>query len=573
MTPRKPRVTVEGARPQPMTKTSAGSRVASSSRALLVSAFGVGAFGVGGFLTACGGTPVSTHVDLPGGPAPTAPPAFPPLGTFATAGLADFGGVVPLPSDDAERLLGPSWSPGASGSPSLACTAREYAVRFAADRVDPGPGTVAALSEHCGLWAPPPNVFAFTAPDLAAARRKLEEAPVEERQRPCALGAVTHPNGAVSVAIATPPLGVELDPLPRRGAAQTTAKLTGRAVGGEGALWLYSMSGDRDVVAQPLVAGPGGRFEADVVFPPLDAKSSYEIVRAEGPFLRSLGVVHLQSGPLAEGYPAPPMPLANAGRDALDSALLGAVNVQRKAVGRSPLSPLAPGPAVLDPWLETVARGTATTGPGGLVDERGWPFVRLRYAFAAGVTVGEAMAALGETPLGHAALLRPEDTAMAFGLRPFGGQPGHDVVVVALERFQAPEPADVRNAVLAAANGRRKLPGLNALAASPALDAVAQQLAEDTLAGHVVWDHLIHAAGAALMKREVAVSAFGAGGFGQARLDAGVVAEDPSILHKEMRTLGVGVAAGPMAGQGQPQIVVVYLTSDAVPAAVTVPKP
>ena len=201
----------------------------------------------------------------------------------------------------------------------------------------------------------------------------------------------------------------------------------------------------------------------------------------------------------------------------------------------------------------------------GLADDRGWPFGRLRYTFTAGVTIGEAITALAATPLGRRALFAADDTHLAFGVRPFGGAPGQDVVVVSLQRFRAPEAADARAALLTAVNGRRKTTGLAPLAEAPPLSAVAQLLADDALAGRVRWEGLVDAAGKQLMQRQVAISAFGAGGATQVAFDAAALVAEQGLLAKDMRALGVGVAAGPLPGQTQPQVVLVYVVADQVP--------
>jgi hypothetical protein len=520
-------------------------------------------------LLACGGAAPPVAATTPPAPptAPVPPPnAFPPPGTFGTPGLADYGATTALAATPAEETLRPAWSANASGTAALACTAREYAIRFAADRADPGPGTVAALAEHCGLWAPPPDVFAFTAPSLEAASAQLEKAPAEQRALPCALGAVSHPGGAVTVAVATPPLGFVLDPLPRQVSPGATLRLTGRRIGAaSGGLWLYSATGAREATERPVVVGPDGRFEAELSAPASSGTAVYELVRADGPFLRSLGVLRLSVDPPAAAYAPPATPLAHPGRPAQEAALLGAANVERKAVGLPSLQPLSRGAEILDPWLDTIAGGSATTAPAGLVDDRGWPFGRLRYTFTVGVTIGEAVASLAATPLGRRALFAADDTHLAFGVRPFGGAPGQDVVLVSLQRFHAPEAADARAALLTAVNGRRKTTGLGALTEAAPLSAVAQQLADDALAGRVRWEGLVDAAGKQLMQRQVAVSAFGAGGATQVAFDPGALVSEQGLLAKDMRALGVGVAAGPLPGQSQPQVVLVYVVADQVP--------
>jgi hypothetical protein len=527
---------------------------------LLLSATGLGA---------CGGAAppvVSTSPPTPPtAPAP-APDAFPPPGTFGTPGLAEYAAANLLPPTPEETSLRPVWSPSAAGSASLACTAREYAIRFAGDRADPGPGTVAALAEHCGLWASPPDVFAFTAPSLEAARAQLEKAPAEQRSRPSALGAVAHPGGAVTVAVATPPQGVVFDPLPRRVQPGTPLRLTGQRIGaGSGGLWLYAASGTREATERPVVVGPDGRFEAELPAPEAGATAVYELVRADGPFLRSLGVLRISTEAPAAAYPPPATPMANPGRPAQEAALLGAANVERKSVGLPPLQPLSRGPDTLDPWLDAIAAGSATAAPVGLVDDRGWPFGRLRYTFTAGVTIGEAITALAATPLGRRALFATDDTHLAFGVRPFGGAPGQDVVVVSLQKFHAPAAADARAALLTAVNGRRKTTGLAPLAEAAPLSAVAQQLADDALAGRVRWEGLVDAAGKQLMQRQVAISAFGAGGATQVAFDPAALVAEQGLLAKDMRAVGVGVAAGPLPGQTQPQVVLVYVVADQVP--------
>lgn len=518
-------------------------------------------------LTACGGAgPAVAPAPAPSAPATmaaSAPSPWPAVGTFATPGLPAYGATEGLPPNEAETRLRPAWSAGAGGPAPLACTAREYATRFAADRADPDPGTVAALAEHCGLWAPPPDVFAFTAPSLDAATEQLGRAPAEQKARPAALGAVTHPDGAVTVSVATMPAGLVLDPLPRTGA---TSRLAGRRTAGEGALWLYAAPGAREVTARPIVSGPNGDFALDLpeAAGP-DAVRRYEIVRAEGPFLRSLAVLRRYEGAPPDRYAPPPAPLAGPGREAQEATLLGAVNVKRQAHGLPALRPVPGGASKLDGWLEAIARGASAGEPGGLQDERGWRFARVRYAFAAGVTAAQAIDLLADTPLGRRALLDPDDTEMGFGLRPFGAQPGHDVVVVPLQRFRPLEPAAARASLLTAVNGRRRTTSLPELQAAAPLEAVAQALAEQAQAGKVPWDRLVDAAGRELMLRQVPVSGYGAGGVNQATFDPAELVHDPGLQRKDMRAIGIGVASGPAPGGNEPRHVVVYLVADAVP--------
>ena len=527
-------------------------------------------------LAACGASPPSLPVGPigPVGPASapgpaTAAPAFPVAGTFGTPGLPLYAATKGLAPNAAEAALRPAWSPEAAGFPALACTAREYAVRFAGDGVDPDPGTVVALSEHCGLWSPPPDVFAFTAPSLDRAMEQLQKVPPELHQRALALGAVSHPNGAVTVALAQAPTGLALDPLPRARTAGA-GKLAGKRLQADGTLVLLASTGPRTVIERPLIVGPDGRFEADLTGlgeTAGDGTLRLEIVRTEGLFQRSLGLLRLTDAPAPTAYPTPPTPLANPGREAQDATLLGAVNLERQSAGVPPLRPLPHAAAGVDTWLDAVAQGSAALAPAGLQDERGWSFARLRYAFSAGSTLGQAVALLLETPLGRRALLDPADTDIAFGLRPFGARPGEDVVFVPLTRFQALEAADTRATLLAGINGRRHTTGRPELTASPGLDAVAQKLAEEALSGKLAWRDVPNAAGRDLQIRQVPVEAFGAGGLTQVRFDPAAFAAEPDLQDKAMKALGLGVASGVVPGVPQPQHVIVYIVADKVPPA------
>jgi hypothetical protein len=490
--------------------------------------------------------------------------AFPPIGSFATPGMTRYGATEPLPSSPDEQRLRAAWSSTAAGSPALACTAREYATRFAADAVDPPPGVVAALAEHCGLFAPPPDVFAFTSPTIDAAVAQIEKAPAEQRQRPAALGAVVHPGGAVTVAVATPPTGLILDPLPRT--RTPGARVAGQRIGGGGALWLYSAEGANDVRIRPVVTGADGRFTIDLpALAGADGIARHEFVRSEGPFFRSLAVLRQYPGAPPARYAPPPAAEANPGREALGGTLLAVVNARRQAAGRGPLAPLVGAAGPLDAWLDAVSSGASGAQPPPIVDDRAWTFARLRYAFAAGTTPTEAIDTLRDTPLGRVSLLDPEDTAAAFGVRPFGGSPGHDVVVVSLVRFHAPTVDKGRAEVLTAVNGRRQTTGLPPLQPSPTLDAVAQQLADQAQIDSTAWQRLVPTAGQILAAREVDAGAFGAGGATQVRWTPADLLKDHALLRKEMTGVGVGISVGPLPGQNTPHITVVYVVTDRLP--------
>lgn len=501
-------------------------------------------------------------------PSPTsaAPAAALPTGTFATPGQTHYAATTPLPSDAAEARLRAAWSPAAAGTTALACTAREYAARFAADGADPAPGVVAALAEHCGLHAAPPDVFAFTSPNIDAALASIGKAPVAARERPGALGAVFSPSGTVTVAVATPPSGLLLEPLPRR--RTPGARLEGRRLGGGGALWLYSADGPRDVQVRPIVSGADGRFAVELpAVTAADGIARHEVVRAEGPFLRSLAVLRLHPGALPSRYALPPTPMANPGRDGLDAALLEAVNAQRQAAGRSALAPLRGASGPLDTWLDAVSAGASGAQPPPIVDDRAWTFARLRYAFTAGVTPLEAVLALRDTPLGRVSLLDPDDTAVAFGVRPFGGSSGHDVVVASLVRFHAPTLEVGRAEIRRLVDGRRKTTGAAPLLAVPALDAVAQQLADQAQIDAAMWGRLVPAAGEVLAAREIEAGAFGAGGATLVRWTPADLLQDQALMRKDMAAVGLGLSVGPLPGQNTPHITVVYVVTDRAPAA------
>lgn len=498
-------------------------------------------------------------------PGPTEGSPLPPVGTFATAGLSHYASAEGLAASPTEVQLRAAWSPTAAGTPALACTAREYAARFAVDGADPTPGVVAALAEHCGLPSAPPDVFAFTSPSVEAALSGIAKAPEASRRSPGALGAVVHPGGAVTVAVATPPSGVVLDPLPRT--RTPGARLGGRRSANGGALYLYSAVGARDVQVRPVVTGPEGRF--DIELPGVvaaDGIARHELVRSEGPFLRSLAVLRLHPGALPARYPTPPAPMAHPGRDGLDAQLLAAVNARRQEAGRSPLTPLKGAAPPLDAWLDAVSAGASGAQPPPIVDDRAWTFARLRYAFTAGVTPQQAIDDLRDTPLGRVSLLDAEDTAIAFGVRPFGGAAGHDVVVASLVRFFAPALEAGRGELLTVVNGRRKTAGLPTLQASPVLDAVAQQLADQAQIDADAWGRLVPVAGAVLSEREVDAGAFGAGGLTLARWTPADVLQEQALLRKDMHAIGVGLSVGPLPGQNTPHITLVYVVTDRVPA-------
>ncbi|MEZ4431524.1 MAG: hypothetical protein R3F65_03865 [bacterium] len=507
-------------------------------------------------LLACGGAP---RPSTDGGARPVDPtaPPLPAPDAFYTPGLPAYAAAAALPPEPVEQQLALDLARTIVPPPPLDCLAREYAARFAADGRDPGPGTVQALAHHCGYWTRPASSYSVTAPDgvaLAAHFRKLPPAALEGL---VGLGVVRHPDGRVTATLLHDPGEVRLDaPVARIAATQT---LTGRVLRGEGELelWVDDAEGPQRI---EIALDERGRFEA-----PLPAGDGpVELARKQGRFRRTVAL--LRRSPAAPDYPTPPPPLAEPlDRRAVADALTAAINTRRAAAGLPPLTHERRLDPPLDDWLSRVAGGTADDTPPGMLDDRGWPYTRLRYAISGGRTAEQAIELLVEAPTGRRAVLTDEVDRVAVGLHPFADGSGFDVVFAAVQTFAPAPPEQARATLLDALNQSRRRDGSRALAADPALTALAQRLAEDALAGRRPWAETVPAAMAAVRDERLARGAFAAGAFTAATITEAPFDQEPGAMSPEVAHVGIGVAGGPLPGGGAPRHVIVYVVAAELP--------
>lgn len=460
--------------------------------------------------------------------------------------------------------------------PGLDCLAREYAARFAADGHDPDRVTLEHLAHHCGIWTQPDDVHAVTAPDEAALTQHLEAQLAPRIHGAVGVGAVTGEAGRATAVLLRLPHDLTLDPLPRAAPAGAPVTVSGRVKGGDGPLLLLWDAGD-GVQRTPLEEGDTGRFEYTLevsVARPL----RLEIVRQEGDFLRSLArMTQFEATP--DGYPVPRAAEIAEDRAEVRSALYAAADRIRTDAGlRVPRRAPKVAP-LLDDWLSRADEDERTVrrAPPGLTDDRGWPYLDARYAFAAGPSAEAAVASLADAPSGRWLLLDPELDALSFGFRRYGparttqAQPvptdGIDVVVVGLRRFEVADAASIRPAAVAAILAARARAGGPALRADPGLDAVAQELADALVAGELTPDALPTRAIEAAAAAKAAAGAIGAGAESAVEPTALVdlAAGHPLIGTPQITAIGIGIAGGRLPGPTGPRNIIVLVGAEQLP--------
>lgn len=511
--------------------------------------------GLAALLCACGGGP--TAVRDPDGPKNQARP-LPPPGTFESPGLEPFAAVsgwsaTPLETE-VVRTIGRALEP----PPALDCLAREYATRFAADGRDPDPGTVAALARHCGYWTVPRKTHAVTAPDEAKLMAHVRRLPPAAFEGTIGVGLVADPAGPLTLAILHDPGEVRFDaPLARQ--TEAPAPLDGRLVGGDGALemWIDDAEGPRRI---ELAVADAGRFSATV---PAGA-TRVELARRQGRFLRTVALFDRAPRPERYAPPPPAGPPADARQTA--EALVAAINARRRAAGLATLTHETRLDPVLGDWLHRVAERNADDSPPGMLDERGWPFARLRYAIAAGRDAEQIAALLVDAPTGRRAVLTDEVDRVAVGLRPFAGGSGFDAVFAAVRGFTPTPPAEARRALLDGLNAARAQDGMAPLRDTPTLDALAQTLAEEALSGRRAWDTVVPGAMGGVAEGKLVSGGFAAGAFATPTLEQAPFASEPGAMQPGVTRIGIGVAGGPLPGGGAPRYLVVYIVAEAIPA-------
>lgn len=483
------------------------------------------------------------------------PRALPAQGAFYTPGLPAWAATTGLPATEAERAILTVAQRSVAPPPALDCLAREYAARYAADGASPDPAVVQALADHCGYWTTPAGAQTATAPTLKHLEDWVAKHPAVAAGEVMGLGVAPHPDGKYTIAMLGDRQDVRIDPVPRR--SEGPVRLTGRALRKDGTLELWIDDGTAPPRTLPLTTDATGRFEAEL--PPSPRQRRVELALATD-FRETLAVLRAPGPPLT-GYPKRARPEQLDGRAVLDGELLAAVNRARAEARRPPVNPAFRHGATLDRWLESLATEGILRAPEGLTDDRGWRYARLRYAFLSGVDGEQAARLLAETPSGRHVLIDEGVDEIAFGIRPFPRGVGFDGVVVALDRFQAVPPAAARTAFLARINALRGQP----LVAAPALDAVAQEVAEAAQAGRVPWSEVVQTLMDRVRAERLAAGAFGAGGLTAPLTEEAEVAGETAALEPKMTRVGIGVAGGPMPDGGPPRHIIVYIVAEALP--------
>lgn len=506
-------------------------------------------------LAGCGGAPRPDAGGPAADPEGSAVPPLPAPGAFYTAGLPAYaadGWIL----DPAEQALSHDLGRALAPPPALDCLAREYAARFAADGRDPDPGTVAALAHHCGYWTRPATPYSVTAPDAAALAEHARKLPPVALEGTVGLGVARHPDGPMTLTLLRDPGEVRLDaPVARETAA---GRVAGRLVRGDGRLELW-VDGDEGPQRIELAVTDVGRFDGAI---PAGARR-VELARKQGNFRRTVAL--FDRGPRATGYAPPPTTPAPAAEQTADG-LIDRVNALRSAAGLPPLTHEARLDPVLDDWLHRVADRTADDTPPGMLDPRGWPYARLRYAISSGRDAAQIVDLLVETPTGRRAVLTDEVDRVAVGLRPFDDGRGFDAVFAAVQGFTPMPPEAARAALLGALNAARTQDGSAPLASSPVLTAVAQRLAEEALAGRRAWGDVVPGAMEAIKAEKLVRGAFAAGAFPTATIEGAPFEQEPGAMAADVRHIGIGVIGGPLPDGGAPRYLVVYVVAEAVAA-------
>lgn len=514
-------------------------------------------------LMGCGAAqPKSTA--KPSRSAPDAQPAsavdaLPAPGRFFTPGLADYAGTTHLTADPLELELRAVLKRSIEPPASLDCLAREHAGRFAADGRDPTPGATQAMADHCGYWGRPHHTHSATTRSEADLIAHFKKIPLDKIPGAIAIGVARNPDGRVTGTLVVPPAELRLDPVPRAPAGPVT--LRGRLLRGDGTLEVWIDDGE--VRKLPTQGDAAGRFEAQLPAAKGSQPLVVEIVRKQGLFRRTLGLMNLNVprpvSYVSRAIPSTPRPAA--------AALVAAINAARVAAKVPPLRSADALHTRLDGWLARLATGEPTGAPPGMLDDRGWPFALTRYGFSDGVDAEEAVSLLIDTPTGARALLDPAIDQVGVGTRAFARAAGFDAVFLGLARFDSKPAAEVREGLHARLAPARVKASAKAGAVidNAALEALAQRVADDVMAGRVPWKAAIPTLMETIRAERPVRGAFGAGGFTTADPQRVDIDKLKHALDPAMRHIGLGVASGPLPGGGAPRYVIMYIVAEKLP--------
>lgn len=507
-------------------------------------------------LAACGGTTPKPPTVHPAGGVDAAP-AAPGVGTFVTPGAQRWAEPEPLPATPLEQHLRLALHRATAPPPTLDCLAREYAAAFAALQKDPDPGAVDQMAAHCGYWTRPAVAQAVTGADVVALERFVGTLPPALRERPVAVGAARGTDGRVTAAFLTGPAELTLAPVPRKGAG----RIEGRLLRGDGIveLWIDDAEGPREL---KLARGPTGDFQGSV--PASAGPARVELVRRHGRFRHTLALLEV-GAPGPASYTVRPAPEGPVQPSAVAADLTEQINAARTTAGLPALTLETRLASVLHDWMRRLPEHKTPQAPPGMLDDRGWPYARLRFAFSTGVDAAQAAKLLLQTPTGHWVVTGPEAGQLAIGVRPYARGGGFDAVIVSLVRFAAVPAAEARPRLLERLNALRAKAGHAPLAADAGMDDRAQALADAALAGQTKWPEVVPTLMQQVRDGKLVRGSFAAGALTAVALDSAPLADEANALAPEMSVIGFGVAGGPLPGGGAPRYLIVYLVAQALP--------
>jgi len=522
-------------------------------------------------LSACGGaqpTPELRDAVTEQAKTPALAAEFPPLGAPLGPPRIEWGGGRALPPDAARVGSALAMQPSSAADD---CLAGQVAVRFAADGIVPGPAWLSQLADHCGLADAPTDAFAVTAPSLAALEAGLSRLPIDVVTQSAGLGLVTHRDGRATLALTPAPTNFTLlEPLSRAQAAGAMVTVRARVRPGTEHAALVAVSAS---TAPPRVIPLPASTTGEVAFSfemPTEAAAAVavEVTRVEGRFARAIGALRFGASETPLPPPAAAPRVAGASpRLEQEATLRIALTSARQAAGRAPLAS-GGGEALLDAWFDAAATEQATGDPPLPKASNGDPFVHATWVFGTGGSPVDALERLVASPLGRLSLLNDpaaSPTHVSFGVRPYDGRPGADVMVVLLRAF-APLSIDALRPALHDAVARLVRPATApALEPSAALDAVAQALAAEILSGKVAWGALPNEAGRRVAATDVGATAFAAGAVAVENASMIDLSAEPALRDGGFDRVGFGLVSGRPAGDAKPRHVLVYVVSNHTP--------